>query len=141
MYDVIEHFENPIKIINKTNSLLNKNGIVIIQTPNIDSLIYKLTRSKWFWLLLPQHLNFFSVGCLVKLLEKSKYKILFKATWDDIEEFTNNILYILKLKDKGITMPIYYILKYVIYSIVLILNRLWNKHYLGGEILLYAQKV
>lgn len=140
MFDVIEHFEDPYKVIKKIRFLLNKNGIVIIQTPNIDSLIYKLTNTSWFWLIPGQHISFFSFSRLIKFLEENKFNILHKSTWDDFEEFTNNILYIFRLKNKGVTTPIYYLLKKVIYLLVSLLNRFWNKYYLGGEILLYAQK-
>ena len=140
MFDVIEHFNNPNKIIKKIRLLLNKKGIVIIQTPNIDSLIYKVTGTNWFWLLPPQHLSFFSFISLMNLLKKNKFNILYKSTWDDIEEFTNNILYILKLKNKGITKTLYFLLKHFIYVIVLLLKGFWNRNYRGGEILIYAQK-
>lgn len=44
IYHVIEHLINPILYIKEIHRILKKNGMVIIGTPNIDSLAYTLFR-------------------------------------------------------------------------------------------------
>lgn len=140
LFDVIEHQTNPNYIIGKIYSLLTEKGIVVIQTPNYDSIIAKITRTKWFWLLLPQHQYLFNISSLKYLLEKNGFQILFIKTWDDFDEFIKNILKILYLKDKGKTKFLYFILYYFLY-IIYPFMKIWQLILLGGEIELYAQKV
>jgi len=46
MRDVIEHLHDPIAILTKINQLLKPEGIVFIETHNIEGLIHKLVRGK-----------------------------------------------------------------------------------------------
>ena len=42
MFDVLEHLTNPIQDLIKIRSKLKKNGIIVIYTPNINSLAFEL---------------------------------------------------------------------------------------------------
>ena len=75
MLDLIEHVENPIVILQKANSLLKKNGLLVIVTPEIDSFIRKLTGSKW-WHFRPPHLNFFNKKSLIYALNREGFDVL-----------------------------------------------------------------
>lgn len=139
MFDVLEHFSDPVKIINKVKKLLKKNGIVIIQTPNFDSLMSKITGKKWFWLLVPQHIFLYSITSLQYLLTKNGFRILYLKTWDDHHEFTSNLLSLFGINYWGRTKLLHRILvKFK--KIVVIFSYLWNIFNLGGEIIIYAQK-
>ncbi len=140
LFDTLEHFSNPKKVIKKIHRILTINGIVIIQTPNFNSFISKIATTNWFWLLIPQHLYLFSIRSLYFLLENNGFNIIKITTWDDYEELDRNILYLMKLKDKGITSPIYYCLFHFI-NLFLLLGYIWNKFWLGGEITIYARKI
>lgn len=139
LFDILEHLPNPRKTLSKINKLLKKNGIIIIQTPNIRSIIAKITGVNWFWLVTPQHIFLYSIKSLIILLESEKFKILHISTWDDYDEFIKNILWLFKLKDKGITKYFYFIV-YYLFKLFYPLSIIWNKLFLGGEILIYAQK-
>ncbi len=139
MFDVIEHFPNPKKIIIRAKKILKKDGILIIQTPNFSSIMSKLTRLNWVWLLVPQHLFLYSINPIKYLLVKNGFKILHISTWDDCHEFINNILMTVGIKYKGKTALLHRILikmKYILIPFSII----WNNLYLGGEILVYAKK-
>lgn len=139
VYDLIEHLPDPIKLMKRIKNILNKNGLIVVQTPNIDSLISKITGNKWFWLLAPQHLFLYSVGSIKRLLESNGFEILEITTWDDYDEFIKNILYKFKLKDKGKAKYLYY----AGFKLLLLLKplaKLWAKYDLGGEITVYAKK-
>lgn len=139
MFDVIEHFSSPEKIILKAKRILKKDGILIIQTPNFDSIMSRLTGKKWFWLLLPQHLFLFSVSTLRILLKNNGFKILKMSTWDDHHEFASNILGLFGIYYWGKTGLLHRILVKFKYALIP-LSYLWNIFFLGGEILVYAQK-
>lgn len=140
MFDIIEHFQNPQQIIRKVHQLLKDKGIVIIQTPNIDSLIEKLCRTKWFWLLVPQHLFLFNKPSLSRILTENGFKILNTSSWDDSTEFIKNILFVIGLKDKGKTKFVYYFL-YILMKPLSFLSYFWSIFGYGGEITIYAQKI
>ena len=59
MADVIEHFNDPFKVLSQVNELLNKNGKLILTTFNIDSFYAKITGKNYHWLI-PFHIVFFS---------------------------------------------------------------------------------
>jgi len=139
LFDVLEHFSNPNKIITKIGRILRNDGILIVQTPNYNSLISKIAGLKWFWLLIPNHLFLYSVNTLRFFLTKNKFKILKINTWDDFEEFTRNILYLLRIRDDGKTKFLYKILSKMM-LFFLPISLFWNNYFLGGEILIYARK-
>ncbi|MBI4991347.1 class I SAM-dependent methyltransferase [Candidatus Gottesmanbacteria bacterium] len=140
MFDIIEHFHNPQQIIRKVHQLLKNKGIVIIQTPNMDSLLEKLCRTKWFWLLVPQHLFLFNKPSLSRILTENGFKILNTSSWDDLTEFIKNILFVIGLKDKGKTKFVYYFL-YILMKPLSFLSYFWSIFGYGGEITIYAQKI
>lgn len=140
LIDVLEHSLDPNKIISKCNRILRNNGIIIIQTPNFNSIISRLTGSKWIWLLLPQHVFLYSAYSLIFLLIQHGFRILHISTWDDDYEFIRNLLLIIGISDKKGIKRFLYKIFIKLEFIVGLISFLWNKFYLGGEIIVYAQK-
>lgn len=60
MIDVLEHFNNPIKTLSKVRSLLKKDGILIIQTPDSKSPLSKKLKGSWPALKKDEHLCLFN---------------------------------------------------------------------------------
>ena len=65
---VIEHVHDPMKLLQAMNRLLKPDGIVYIDTPNIQSVGAQLFRNSWRGIEAPRHLVIFSTEGLVKLL-------------------------------------------------------------------------
>lgn len=139
MIDIIEHFPNPPSLLKRLRKLLKKNGLLVIQTPNFHSIMSKITKNRWFWLLIPQHLFIFTKKSLTKLLILNNFKILVIKTYDDFDELIKNILMVLKLKDKGISKFLYYPLYHVM-RVLKPFSYLWCYLGFGGLILVYAVK-
>ena len=76
LWHTLEHLAKPDKILNKLNSLLSKNGKLVIEVPNGQSLARKVFSRHWQLLMPGQHLYFFSEKSLRKLLEKNGFKVL-----------------------------------------------------------------
>lgn len=57
--DVIEHVASPRNFFKKTSSLLNKNGILVLGTPNISSFMATILKKRW-WHIRPPHLFYFN---------------------------------------------------------------------------------
>ncbi|WP_018154800.1 class I SAM-dependent methyltransferase [Methanothermococcus thermolithotrophicus] len=87
MFDVIEHFTNPKTYLEKALSKLKKGGKIIITTPNMGSLNYKICGKYWDWVSPPAHLHYFSPKSLTLLLnEFGIYNIQtysFYGDWED----------------------------------------------------------
>lgn len=56
MFNLIEHVKNPLEILKKSFSLLSNHGVVLVKTPNTDSLNFKLFKNRdWGGYHAPRH--------------------------------------------------------------------------------------
>lgn len=67
----IEHVDSPASTLARVHELLRPGGRVFIETPNIDSLGFRLCGRFWFPLETPRHLWMFSAKTLSRSLEKA----------------------------------------------------------------------
>jgi 2-polyprenyl-3-methyl-5-hydroxy-6-metoxy-1,4-benzoquinol methylase len=73
-FHVIEHVDSPNSFIASAASRLKPGGLLAIETPNIDSLPFKLLRSRWRQFI-PEHYFFFDPKTITTLLSAQKLKI------------------------------------------------------------------
>ncbi len=73
MVEVIEHLMDPTAVLENCHRALKSNGILVIQTGNIESIYARLARERWFYFLYG-HLNYFSPRTLGSLLERQQFK-------------------------------------------------------------------
>ncbi len=70
LWHVLEHFANPKEELSKIKQLLNPDGILLIEVPNLNSLKFKLAKNKWKGGNHPlYHRSFFTADTLKKTLE------------------------------------------------------------------------
>jgi 2-polyprenyl-3-methyl-5-hydroxy-6-metoxy-1,4-benzoquinol methylase len=60
MSHVIEHLPNPQNIVNRVVELLKPNGLLMIATPNVDSIGARLFGERWLYYLPDEHLHLFN---------------------------------------------------------------------------------
>jgi len=72
--DLIEHVDEPQKVLKKANSLLKKGGLLIVSTPNIKSFYSKISKSNWAGFDLPFHIIYFSKDSLSFGLKNAGFK-------------------------------------------------------------------
>lgn len=65
--EVIEHVADPLDWLREAATLLSPSGTLIITTPNIDSLDYRLYGERCQHFCAPSHVNFFGVETLTTL--------------------------------------------------------------------------
>jgi len=70
--DVIEHLPDPKNTLVKLRRLLKPDGLLCVNTPDIDSLTSKLLRAKW-WGVKQEHLYYFTKKTFYRLLRVSGY--------------------------------------------------------------------
>jgi SAM-dependent methyltransferase len=74
MLDVIEHLSDPFETIRLLHRFLNEDGLLVIVTGDVESLLSKLLGKRWRLMTPPQHTYFFSVRTLQNLLERLCFK-------------------------------------------------------------------
>jgi len=88
LFDVLEHSENPVKLIEDINKILKLNGVIIISLPNRDrwpkSTIPKKLDSP------PHHLTRWNISAVTKFLENHGFQIK-KVVFS--RSYTYNILF------------------------------------------------
>jgi 2-polyprenyl-3-methyl-5-hydroxy-6-metoxy-1,4-benzoquinol methylase len=92
---VFEHVEAPSLMLDEIYRILNKNGKVIIATPNIGSFTAKIFGNKWFQLDTPRHLFLYSEETLKKYARKEGFvikKIIYNST---PLQFSASLVYLL----------------------------------------------
>lgn len=73
-WHVLEHLKNPVEYLNKAHQQLKDRGCVVGELPNFDSLIYRLFGPFYSWLMIPDHIGYFSKKTLMKAFKKSGFK-------------------------------------------------------------------
>ncbi|MDD4994889.1 MAG: class I SAM-dependent methyltransferase [Patescibacteria group bacterium] len=73
----IEHLHNPREIILKARRMLKRNGLLIIETPNYDSLDARIFRKRyWGGYHIPRHWHIFNKNILVGLLNECNFAVI-----------------------------------------------------------------
>lgn len=90
MFDVIEHLEDPFSALHKLKNILKKEGILVVQTPNYQSLMQWMTK-KWSWWMIEDHKWFFSSPSLQLALRKSGLNEVYEHTYEDWIDFKKNL--------------------------------------------------
>jgi 2-polyprenyl-3-methyl-5-hydroxy-6-metoxy-1,4-benzoquinol methylase len=73
---VVEHLEDPVGFIKKLNTFLKEDGVMIIDTPNIDCFQSKLFTKNWGGIHAPRHWTLFSIKTMAELAKKAGVKVL-----------------------------------------------------------------
>tara|TARA_Y100000389_G_scaffold204677_1_gene258799 strand:+ start:7043 stop:8005 length:963 start_codon:yes stop_codon:yes gene_type:complete len=76
MFQILEHLEDPNLTLKKAYKLLRKKGVIIIETPNINTLDYNIFGKYWGGWHAPRHWNIMEKSFLEKLLIKNNFKII-----------------------------------------------------------------
>jgi len=82
LWHVLEHLDKPPKTLEQLANLLEKDGWLILSTPNSQSLGFKIGQKHWFHLDVPRHLAIYNSDNLVKLCDKVGLKVVkIKGNW------------------------------------------------------------
>jgi len=80
MWDVLEHLYNPKETFSEINRILQDNGILCFVVPNINSLMARIFRSKW-WSLIQPHVYYFTPHTIKEMLHKTGFRIIKTDTY------------------------------------------------------------
>jgi len=80
---LIEHLNSPRDFVREVRRVLQKGGVFLVTTPNVDGLQAKIFREKWRSAIF-DHLYLFSKKTLRRLLEEEGFKVELCKTWGGI---------------------------------------------------------
>lgn len=75
MWDVLEHTPDPMAELKEVNRILKDRGILVINFPDIGSLLAKIAGSRW-WFILSVHLFHFDRKTMKAILEKNGFEVV-----------------------------------------------------------------
>jgi 2-polyprenyl-3-methyl-5-hydroxy-6-metoxy-1,4-benzoquinol methylase len=94
MLNLIEHVDNPGDILRKAHSVLSPEGIVLIKTPNTDSLDARLFRNRnWGGYHCPRHWVLFNRQNLQALVERAGLKVHYFQYTQGAPFWTTSIMF------------------------------------------------
>ena len=73
MFHVIEHLDDPGKVVQKCHALLRAGGVLVMETPNWRGIGALLRGSRWSHLIPPEHLNYFGPAALSSLVLRAGF--------------------------------------------------------------------
>lgn len=76
MFHVFEHLANPHDALGRVKELLKPGGLVILVTPDTESLLCAISGDGWVSYKFPEHLILYSRSALIELLEHSGFEIV-----------------------------------------------------------------
>jgi len=74
MYSVLEHLHNPKELLFEVRRILKREGFLIVQVPNTESLQFRIFKDKWSAFDVPRDLYYFNISLLNRILSNSGFK-------------------------------------------------------------------
>jgi len=91
MSEVLEHIPDPLKFFGISHSLLKKDGLVCVVSPNeynpFQNALKNIFDFKPWWVAPPHHINFFNRRSLFELLKKCGFSAVFHESTFPMEMF------------------------------------------------------
>ena len=75
LWHVLEHMDNPSRVLEQVYDLLAPGGFVILTVPNFSSIEAKIFKQSWFHLDVPWHRFHFTGRSIEYLIKKNRFKI------------------------------------------------------------------
>lgn len=139
MLDVLEHVPDPRALLAGAFRALRPGGLLVAQSPNLNSFMARLTRENWSWLTPPDHLYHFTPEALSRLLACRGFRVVETRTWEPARDFTGNIYS--GFPARGVAGRVLGKLLWLsALALVPLLQRAWWKLGRGGLVEVYAVK-
>jgi SAM-dependent methyltransferase len=82
-WHVLEHLEQPARILLEALRVLREGGLLVVNSPNMDSAAFRLLRKRWSWIYCPGHVQYFKLPVLEAWVVRQGMRIIKKETWTD----------------------------------------------------------
>lgn len=75
LWDVLEHMPDPNKALKECSRILKEKGVFVVNYPDIGSILSKIMKRKWIFLL-SVHLFYFDRRTIKKILKKNGFDVI-----------------------------------------------------------------
>lgn len=81
--NVFEHIPNPVEVLKEISNLLEPEGIIMIKVPNdfnvLQAIANDYVENENWWISIPDHVNYFNLDSICRLLEGTGFEVLEKT--------------------------------------------------------------
>lgn len=139
IFDVLEHIPDMHGFLIEVNRILKAGGLLVAQSPNLDSFMAWLMRGNWSWLTPPDHLYHFTPRALESILKAHGFEVMVIRTWEPAADFSGNIFS--SLPAGGLAGRIFRkLLRLMGIVLIFLLQRFWWEIQKGGLVEVYVIK-
>lgn len=80
--DVIEHVSDPVNLLTNVYNVIDRNGFVIVTTPDVDSFFARMLGWKW-WHFRIAHIGYYNRNTLKMVFKKTGFRLIcmFRPRW------------------------------------------------------------
>jgi SAM-dependent methyltransferase len=106
MFHVIEHLANPVAALAAVSTILKPSGILVLETPNLESWPARIFRRHWVALDAPRHLAIFSETGLRRCAERAGFGVISLTAYSpSTMEYSESLRYSLPMGRRGRQPP------------------------------------
>ena len=103
MWQVLEHVPYPLMVLKEVHRILKPEGLLVVSTPNIEGLLAKIFRRRW-WNIRRLHINQFTTKTLMNILKNAGFKNISSVSYK--ESISLLVLFIPILKYMKLYKPL-----------------------------------
>lgn len=81
LWHVLEHVTDPKKFLIEVNRLLKKNGLLVVEVPNIGSIAARISLMNWELMAPKEHLFYFNPHTINRLLKETGFSTIKNQTY------------------------------------------------------------
>jgi len=95
LWQVLEHVPYPLMVLKEVHRILKPDGLLATSTPNIDSILARVFRRKW-WNLRRLHINQFTTRTLTDMLKRAGFNNVFSTRYREYISISMLVIPLLK---------------------------------------------
>jgi 2-polyprenyl-3-methyl-5-hydroxy-6-metoxy-1,4-benzoquinol methylase len=95
LWQVLEHVPYPLVVLKEVHRILKPEGLLATSTPDIDSIMAKIFRRKW-WNLRRLHINQFTTETLTDMLKRAGFKNVLSTRYKEYISISMLVIPLLK---------------------------------------------